>query len=116
LFSLLLSRVGSALVVVLGVCTLVFLLIHLIPGDPVEAMLGESAQPSDREALRAVEGSVFRAGYPAEAEAVLLGSAMLGAVAAGPQDQVAGRPAPAPRWRRGVRSALLATAPVDRAG
>ncbi len=56
MFSLLLSRVGSALVVVLGVCTLVFLLIHLIPGDPVEAMLGESAQPSDREALRAALG------------------------------------------------------------
>ncbi len=56
MFSLLLSRVGSALVVVLGVCTLVFLLIHLIPGDPVEAMLGESAQPSDREALRTALG------------------------------------------------------------
>ena len=29
--------------VVLGVVTLVFLLIHMIPGDPVEIMLGESA-------------------------------------------------------------------------
>ena len=48
-----LSRVGSAIVVVLGVCTLVFLLIHLVPGDPVEAMLGESARPADRAALRA---------------------------------------------------------------
>jgi len=45
-------RAGSAAVVVLGVCTLVFLLIHLVPGDPVEAMLGESAQPADRMALR----------------------------------------------------------------
>jgi ABC-type dipeptide/oligopeptide/nickel transport system permease component len=45
--------VGSAIVVVLGVCTLVFLLIHLVPGDPVEAMLGESARPADRAALRA---------------------------------------------------------------
>lgn len=50
------ARVGSALVVVLGVCTLVFLLIHLVPGDPVEAMLGESARPADREALRAALG------------------------------------------------------------
>ena len=56
MFSLLLSRFGSALVVVLGVCTLVFLLIHLVPGDPVEAMLGESAQPADREVLRAALG------------------------------------------------------------
>jgi ABC-type dipeptide/oligopeptide/nickel transport system permease component len=46
------ARIGSALLVVLGVCTLVFLLIHLVPGDPVEAMLGESAQPADRAALR----------------------------------------------------------------
>ena len=38
--------------VVFGVITLVFFLIHLIPGDPVDVMLGESAQPADREALR----------------------------------------------------------------
>jgi peptide/nickel transport system permease protein len=55
-FSLLLTRLVSALVVVLGVCTLVFLLIHLVPGDPVEAMLGENAQVADREALRQALG------------------------------------------------------------
>jgi peptide/nickel transport system permease protein len=53
---MLLARFGAALVVVLGVCTLVFLLIHLVPGDPVEAMLGERAQASDRAALRAALG------------------------------------------------------------
>lgn len=53
---LILSRIGSALVVIFGVCTLVFLLIHLVPGDPVEAMLGESARPADRQALRAALG------------------------------------------------------------
>src|SRR5690349_23213390 len=32
--------------VLLGVATLVFSLIHLIPGDPAQAMLGESASPA----------------------------------------------------------------------
>ena len=50
------ARIGSALLVMLGVSTLVFLLLHLVPGDPVEAMLGESARPADREALRATLG------------------------------------------------------------
>ncbi len=48
----LLIRLGSALVVTTGVVCIVFFLLHLIPGDPVEVMLGESAQPADREALR----------------------------------------------------------------
>ncbi len=38
--------------VLLGVSTLVFLLIHMIPGDPVEVMLGEQAQEADKAALR----------------------------------------------------------------
>ena len=46
------SRIASAGVVILGVLCLVFFLIHLVPGDPVEVMLGESARPADREALR----------------------------------------------------------------
>jgi peptide/nickel transport system permease protein len=49
---LILRRLASTTLVVLGVVVLVFLLIHLIPGDPVDVMLGESAQPADREALR----------------------------------------------------------------
>jgi peptide/nickel transport system permease protein len=56
MFALILTRAGAALVVVFGVCTLVFLLIHLVPGDPVEAMLGERAQAADRAALRAALG------------------------------------------------------------
>jgi peptide/nickel transport system permease protein len=56
MFNLLLSRLASALLVVVGVVCLVFLLIHLVPGDPVEVMLGESAQAADREALRAALG------------------------------------------------------------
>ena len=38
---------------VIGVVTLVFFLVHLIPGDPVELMLGETAPRSDLERLRA---------------------------------------------------------------
>ncbi|ROR32305.1 nickel ABC transporter permease [Inmirania thermothiophila] len=46
------ARLGSAAVVVAGVVLVVFLLIHLVPGDPVEAMLGEGATAADRAALR----------------------------------------------------------------
>src|SRR3989338_2724220 len=42
--------------VIIGVMTLVFLIIHLIPGDPVELMLGENAQISDKEKLRSELG------------------------------------------------------------
>jgi peptide/nickel transport system permease protein len=46
------TRILSAMIGLLGVICLVFLLIHVIPGDPVEVMLGESAQPTDKEGLR----------------------------------------------------------------
>jgi len=49
-------RLLSALVTVIGVAVLVFFLIHLIPGDPVERLLGDSARPADREALRTALG------------------------------------------------------------
>lgn len=49
---LLLERLLHALLVALGVVTLVFLLIHLIPGDPIDVMLGESAVPADKAELR----------------------------------------------------------------
>src|SRR3990172_6558243 len=48
----LLRRLLLLLPVMWGVSTLVFLLIHLTPGDPVEVMLGEAALPAAREALR----------------------------------------------------------------
>ncbi len=37
---------------VLGVVTLVFVLIHLVPGDPVDVMLGETARAADKVRLR----------------------------------------------------------------
>jgi peptide/nickel transport system permease protein len=45
-------RLGRAAATVLGVVSLVFLLVHLIPGDPVDAILGDQASPEDRAALR----------------------------------------------------------------
>jgi peptide/nickel transport system permease protein len=56
MISYLTSRLFGMLLVLFGVVCLVFLLIHLIPGDPVEMMLGESARPADRTALRAALG------------------------------------------------------------
>ena len=48
----LVRRLLAAIPVVWGVVTLVFFLIHLVPGDPVDAMLGEQALPAQREELR----------------------------------------------------------------
>jgi len=45
-------RLLLTLPVLLGVATLVFSLIHLIPGDPAQAMLGETASPQDVAELR----------------------------------------------------------------
>ncbi|MGB3976255.1 MAG: nickel ABC transporter permease [bacterium] len=45
-------RILMMIPVLLGVSILVFLMIHLIPGDPVELMLGDSAKASDVERLR----------------------------------------------------------------
>ena len=47
-----LRRVLLAIPVLLGVATLVFSLIHLVPGDPAQAMLGEGAAPNDVDQLR----------------------------------------------------------------
>jgi peptide/nickel transport system permease protein len=48
----LLRRLALTIPVLLGVATLVFALIHLVPGDPAQAMLGESASPQDVARLR----------------------------------------------------------------
>ena len=50
--SFLARRLALSIPVLLGVATLVFSLIHLIPGDPAQAMLGESASQADVAALR----------------------------------------------------------------
>ena len=47
------KQLFSFVSVIFGVLLLTFLLVHLVPGDPVEVMLGESASVADRDALRA---------------------------------------------------------------
>lgn len=56
MIKLVVSRILSTAFVVFGVACLVFLLIHLVPGDPVDMMLGENAQMADRQALRVALG------------------------------------------------------------
>src|SRR2546430_9396842 len=49
-------RVLYTLPVVWLVVSLVFLLIHLVPGDPIQQMLGEGAPAADIEAARHAYG------------------------------------------------------------
>jgi peptide/nickel transport system permease protein len=48
----LIRRLLQTVPVLLGVATLVFALIHLVPGDPAQSMLGEGASPGEVTALR----------------------------------------------------------------
>jgi peptide/nickel transport system permease protein len=48
----LVRRLLLTIPVLLGVATLVFSLIHLVPGDPAQAMLGDGASPQDIAELR----------------------------------------------------------------
>jgi ABC-type dipeptide/oligopeptide/nickel transport system permease component len=48
----LVRRLLLTIPVLIGVATLVFALIHLVPGDPAQSMLGESASPEDVVRLR----------------------------------------------------------------
>jgi len=52
LMRILFGRGLQAIPTILGAATLVFMLIHIVPGDPVDALLGEYALASDREAMR----------------------------------------------------------------
>ncbi len=51
-----LKRMAVVIPVMWAVVTLVFLLIHLVPGDPVVMYLGDSARPEDIQALRHKHG------------------------------------------------------------
>jgi ABC-type dipeptide/oligopeptide/nickel transport system permease component len=55
-FRYLIRRVVLAIPVLFGVATLVFSLIHLVPGDPALAMMGDGAAPEDVAELRKTLG------------------------------------------------------------
>jgi ABC-type dipeptide/oligopeptide/nickel transport system permease component len=52
MIAFLIRRLLLTIPVLVGVATLVFSLIHLIPGDPVQTMLGDTASPQDVADLR----------------------------------------------------------------
>ena len=54
--SLAAHRLITTAVVLLGVSSITFFLLHLVPGDPIEVMLGESANIADRAQLRSELG------------------------------------------------------------
>lgn len=51
-----LNRALWTVPILFGVVSLVFLLVHLVPGDPVDQMLGEQALAADRAQMRAQLG------------------------------------------------------------
>lgn len=52
MLSYLLRRLALTIPVLIGVATLVFSLLHLVPGDPAQSMLGEAASAADVAELR----------------------------------------------------------------
>src|SRR5687767_4348533 len=46
------GRLATALVAICGVALLVFLILHLVPGDPVDVLLGDQADALAREQMR----------------------------------------------------------------
>ncbi len=51
-----LNRVFGLLITLLGVSVIVFMLVHMSPGDPIRIMLGEQARPDDVERLNRLYG------------------------------------------------------------
>ena len=83
LFRYVAGRLLRALLTVVGLVTIVFLLVRLIPGDPVEAILGDQAGPEEKAELRRTlehePGSMHRRGsllreVVAKVVAILMGA------------------------------------------
>ena len=51
-----LNKIIFVIFQVLGIYAIIFLLLHLIPGDPIQVMLGDSASIADQDKLRSQLG------------------------------------------------------------
>lgn len=56
MFKYVLKRFGAAVATLAAASIIIFLFIHLIPGDPIYVMLGDGATPEQVEALRTLRG------------------------------------------------------------
>lgn len=56
MMTFLLRRLGGLIVVLIGVTFIVHLLIHLVPGDPVDTIAGQSVSDEDRAKMRTEMG------------------------------------------------------------
>ena len=56
MYVFILKRLGLAIPTFVWISALVFLMIHLVPGDPIQQMLGEGAASADVEAARRAYG------------------------------------------------------------
>jgi ABC-type dipeptide/oligopeptide/nickel transport system permease component len=54
--SFILRRLGAGVLSVLGVSILVFAFLHMVPGDPVDHLLGPDATPADRQKIEKCMG------------------------------------------------------------
>ncbi len=78
-------RLFSLVFILLGVSIIVFLLVHLAPGDPVQIMLGEDATEADVERLNRIYG--FDRPLPVQ-YAIWLGNALRGDLGTGIRSQL----------------------------
>lgn len=56
MFKYVLKRFGAAVTTLAAASVIIFLFIHLIPGDPIYVILGDGATPEQVEALRTLRG------------------------------------------------------------
>lgn len=75
MLSYILRRLALTIPVLFGVATLVFSLLHLVPGDPAQSMLGEAAAPADIAELRSKLG--LDEPLPAQYASFMLGAVRL---------------------------------------
>ena len=102
-----LARAVSVCAVVVGAALLVAGVMALLPGDPIEGILGEEAAPADKQALGQALGLLDEAGNPLGALATtgrfLRGAVTMGVVVVAPGAWALATLPPEPRSHRSQR-------------